>query len=143
MGRRVLLALLLCASVAQAELVVENAHVRALLPGLSNTAAFMQLHNTGNQPLVLTGARTAVAERAELHGHRHENGMMAMFQVGELTLAPGERVELAPGGYHLMLLNVRPSLQAGGSVTLEWLLSNGGVVSFEAPVRSVLDEHHH
>ena len=143
MGKRILLASLLCISMAHAELAVEKAYVRGLLPGQSNTAAFMQLHNNGDEPLTLVGASTAMAQRAELHGHRHKNGMMAMYKVEQLTLAPQERAELAPGGYHLMLLGVKPALKEGESIMLEWRLSDGASVSFEVPVRSVLDEHKH
>ncbi len=60
-----------------------------------------------------------------------------------LQLAPGQRVDFAPGGYHLMLVNLRRPLRDGDSVSFTLVSDDGQTLSVEAPVRSVLSETGH
>ena len=99
------IALLVFVLPAQAELTIEDGYVRGLPPGQPVTAAFMRLVNSSEQDVVITAAATNAAETAEVHSHKHHNGMMSMAKVDQITVpAKGEFV-LAPGQYHLMLIN--------------------------------------
>ena len=87
-----------------------------------------------------------MAARVEIHSNRQRDGMMAMRKEESLTLAPGQQLRFAPGGYHLMLINLKQPLRDGQRVQFS-LIVDGDVLQVEAPVRSVLNEpmlgHHH
>jgi copper(I)-binding protein len=66
----------------------------------------------------LVGASSPVAGRVEVHEMRMEGGTMKMREVGKLELPAGKPVKLAPGGYHLMLLDLKKPLPPGTVVPL-------------------------
>jgi len=74
--------------------------------------------------------------RVELHETRLEDGIARMRPVDVLALPSGERVTLAPGGLHLMLLDPARPLAAGGHATLRLQLDDGWLVEVEAEVRA-------
>lgn len=121
----------------------EDGYVRGLPPGQPVTAAFMRLVNPDDQALEIVAATTGSAERAEIHAHRHRDGMMSMERVDSISVpAKGEFV-LAPGGHHLMLINLHKPLREGDTVSIELTDNNGKVLALKLPVRSVLNEHNH
>ncbi len=99
-------------------LQLEDAWVRALPPVQRNTAAYLVLHNRSDQPVSIRGGRSPVAGRVEVHRTREIDGYTRMEQLDVLILGPGERLELAPGGTHLMLLDLERMPEAGERVEL-------------------------
>jgi periplasmic copper chaperone A len=136
------LALLLwcTATVARADLEVENAWVRGLPPGVANTAAFMTLRNTGSVELVLTGAESPLAASVSLHGTMNHDGVLHMMEVTSLAIPAGGVLRLESGGTHLMLEGIGATLVPGTEVALTLLFSGGAQQTLLLPVRSVLDE---
>lgn len=132
--------LLLLASTVRADLVIDNGFVRGLPPGQANTAAFMTLTNSGEYPVDIIAADSDVSERAEIHAHKHDDGMMRMEKVDKLALSTGASVELKPGGYHLMLINLNKPLKEGEQVKVRFSLSDGSQYAASLVVRSVLNE---
>lgn len=100
-------------------LKVEDGWIRQAPKGAMMTAAYARLTNTGKQPLVIGRARAAGFTAAELHRSVVENGMHRMVE-GALTLAPGARATLEPGGWHLMLFDP-PVLTAGETMSVTFL----------------------
>lgn len=98
-------------------LVVEDAWIRAAPAGATMTAAYARLVNRGREPLVIDGASGDAFAGAELHRTVLENGRYRMTQQA-LTLAPGARAALEPGGWHLMLMRPSRPLAAGDAVLL-------------------------
>ena len=125
---------------ASAALLIEEGYVRGLPPGQQVTAAFMRLVNSGDKPVTVVAAKTGAAERAEIHAHRHHNGMMSMQQVDRIQVPANGEFLLAPGAHHLMLINLLAPLKDGDNVQLELVLDNGQSVTQQLPVRSVLKE---
>ncbi|MDR2852117.1 MAG: copper chaperone PCu(A)C [Burkholderiaceae bacterium] len=106
------------ASAANAAVQVQDAWVRTAVAGQSGTGAFMTL--TAPVDMRLTGASTPVAGVTEVHEMLHEGDTMKMRAVqGGLALPAGRPVELKPGGYHIMLMDLKAPLPAGGTVPLE------------------------
>jgi copper(I)-binding protein len=101
-----LLASTLSASVL-AELVVEEGYVRKPIPGRSMSAAFMTVRNTGAEDFVLTSATLEGTGSVEIHTHTHDDGVMRMRQLHELTIKAGDAVILEPGGLHLMIFGIK------------------------------------
>jgi copper(I)-binding protein len=135
--------LFVAASTVWSEVEVQEAYVRGLPPGQTVTAAFMRLVNKAKLPVEIVSADSDSAERAEIHAHRHHNGMMSMEPVASITVpAEGEFV-LAPGEYHLMLINLHQPLADGDSVTIRLRTASGKVITAQLPVQSVLNEHKH
>ncbi|MEE8056251.1 MAG: copper chaperone PCu(A)C [Pseudomonadales bacterium] len=138
--------LTLCAvffvATTNAELEIEGGYVRGLPPGQPVTAAFMRLINTGNSAVEINAATTDSAERAEIHVHRHSHGMMRMERVGSIIVPANGDFILAPGEYHLMLINLHKPLREGDSVNIELHSKSGDVLTAQLSVRSVLNEHH-
>ncbi len=140
---------LLMATPVLAEIVVEDPYVRAMPPGQPNTAAFMQLHNTGSEARAVVEARSAASNVVELHTHVHEDGMMRMRQIEQIDLPAGEPVSLQPGGLHVMLIDLVAPLSVGERVGVTLVLDNGEEIAVDAEVRHVergmghSRRHHH
>ena len=147
-----LAALLSLAAAAEQDttLEFENVWVRALPPFQPNTAAYLTLVNRGEVAVAIVGASSNVAEKVELHTTRKVDGLMRMEPLQALAVAPGERVELAPGGTHLMLLGLAYMPVPGDDVRLCLQLVSGDEVCTVAEVRMNSDapgskdhQHHH
>ena len=101
---------------APAAVKVEGAWARASVQGQKGTGAFMQL--TAPQGARLVGAHSRAAGVAEVHEMKMEGDVMKMRAVPALELPPGKTVELRPGGYHVMLMDLKAPLMKGSSVPL-------------------------
>jgi copper(I)-binding protein len=96
---------------------VSGIWARATVPGQRATGAFMHLMSPKGARLV--GASTPVAALAEVHEMKLEEGVMRMRAVpGGLELPPGKMVELKPGSYHLMLLDLKQPLPKESTIAL-------------------------
>ena len=77
-------------------------------------AAYMTLKS--NVDLTLTSIESEFCDDIEIHSMSMENGVMKMSPVNGIELPAGQSVKLAPGGYHVMLLDLKQPLKAGDSV---------------------------
>jgi len=123
-----------------AELVVEDAYVRGLPPGVDNTSAYMTLRNTGDADLQLTGASSPVADSVMLHTTTNHDGMLHMQHVMKVSVPAHGELALESGGLRLMLTGLKQSLAAGTEVELTLQFADGSMHQLSLPVRSVLDE---
>lgn len=114
----ILCLVLLAAAPAHAqEVSVKDAWIRGTVQGQSATGAFMEL--TGKSNARLVGAASPVAKVVEVHNMKIEKGVMKMFPVDGVDLPAGKSVKLAPGGYHVMLMELQKPLNAGDRVPLK------------------------
>lgn len=117
---------------------VQDAWVRAAVPGQSGTGAFMKL--TAHAGLRLVGVSTPVAGVAEVHEMKMEGDTMRMRAVAGLDLPEHKTVELKPGGYHLMLMDLRQPVAKDTAVPLMLHFQDAqgakSTLSLKAPVRS-------
>lgn len=104
------------ASGAAAEVRVDEPWARATVAGQQASGAFMTLTSSSDARLV--AVQSPAAGVAEIHEMAMENNVMRMRAVDGLALPAGKPVELRPGGYHLMLLDLKKPLEAGQSVAL-------------------------
>lgn len=110
-------------TLAQAPAVkAEGAWARATVPGQKGTGAFMSL--TATQPLKLVGVSSPVAGVAELHEMKMDGDVMRMRAIESLDLPAGKKVELRPGGHHLMLMDLKQPLQKDTQVPVTLILRN-------------------
>lgn len=114
---------------------VSDGWVRATPPGSAMTGAYLKIHNSGTDPLMLLGATTDAAETVEIHRMIMEDGRMSMAPQDELEIGPGATVGLEPGGVHLMLIGLTGPLAEGQGLELELNFSYGIRRSVDLPVR--------
>lgn len=117
-----------------AEVTASDAWARATPPGARTGALYLTLDNDG-EAVRLVGAASDVAERTELHTHRHENGMMRMEQVEAIDVPAGGTASLEPHGDHVMLIGLHRGLAPGDTVALELEFDDGSRLAVEVPVR--------
>jgi hypothetical protein len=72
--------------------------------------------------------------RAEIHETMGEGEMRHMMAVPTIVLPPRSETKLAPGGKHVMLLQLRRTLKRGDSVTLYLSLARAGALEVRATV---------
>ena len=117
-------ALALAAGSAHAQTVeVREAWVRATVPGQKSSGAFMKL--TAKEGTRLVGADSALAGITEVHEMKMEGDVMKMRAVAALELPAGKTVELKPGGYHVMLMDLKAPLKNDSTLPLtvcRWFL---------------------
>ncbi|RUR29900.1 copper chaperone PCu(A)C [Vreelandella nanhaiensis] len=107
------LTLLLMAGVAQAQsLEVTNARL-SLLPGDTPGAGYFELQNLSDEAVALVGAESPAFENVEMHVSSEHNGMAHMHAIESIEIAPGERIEFAPKGHHLMFIRRATPLSEG------------------------------
>ena len=146
--RSIALAAALLAGTAFAQPVkVEGAWARASVQGQTGSGAFMKITAAERQTLV--GVTSPAAAVAEVHEMKLEGDVMRMRPVASLDLPAGTPVELKPGGYHVMLLDLKAPLVPGTSVPLTLLLRGAGGaqtrldVSVPVSVRAPTGVHKH
>lgn len=99
-----------------AQVTVKDAWIRGIAPGQRATGAFMQLASPADATLVAVA--TPVAKVSEIHTMSMDNGVMRMRAIDALPVPAGKAVELKPGGYHLMLMDLQQPLADGATVPL-------------------------
>lgn len=107
-------------SLAQAEVTVKEAWVRATVPQQHATGAFMQILSGTDMRLV--EVQTSAAGVAEVHEMKMDNKVMKMRALPQLDLPAGKTVELKPGSVHLMLMDLKAQIKAGDTVSLILIL---------------------
>ena len=105
-----------------ADVAVQNAWVRTTVPGQKASGAFMTL--TAKADLQLVGVSTPVAGVSEVHEMKMTGDIMQMRAVPSLALPAGKAVTLRPGGYHIMLLDLKTALPKDTTVPMTLLFKD-------------------
>ena len=112
-----LIAALACCSVYAQTVEVKDAWVRTSVQGQKATGAFMKI--TSKDGAKLVGVSSSAAGVAEVHEMKMEGDVMKMRAVpGGLDIPAGKTVELKPGSYHVMLMDLKAALVKDSSVPL-------------------------
>jgi periplasmic copper chaperone A len=109
---------------ALAQVTVTDPWVRATVQGQTATGAFMKLQSAADAKLV--EARSPVAAVVEIHEMAMENNVMRMRAVKSIELAAGRAVELKPGGYHVMLMDLKRQVKDGEVVPVTLVVETAG-----------------
>jgi len=113
---------------------VQDAWARASTGAHRTGAAYLTVVNGGDAADRLVSASTPAAERAELHAHLHEGGVMRMRQVEAIEVHPGEPAVLAPGGLHVMLMGLTRPLKVGDRFPLTLVFERAAPKTVEVAV---------
>ncbi len=108
---------------------IEAPWLRATPGGAKVAGGYLRVTNVGSEPERLGGARVPFATRVEVHEMSMQDGVMKMRPLaGGLDLPPGATVELKPGGYHLMFMDLKGGLKEGDSVPATLSFEKAGEV---------------
>jgi len=110
------LCLLAAATLAQAQVTIHAPWVRGTVPMQQASGAFMQL--SADKTTRLVAAQSPVAKVVELHEMVMDNNVMKMRQVPGLDIVPGSTLDLKPGGFHIMLIELKQQLKGGDVVPI-------------------------
>ena len=111
------LALLLSACEVNNRVAVIDAWARANVPGQSVGAAYMTFISADDSTFIY--AETPLASSVEIHSMTMDNGVMKMRMLPEMPLKAGKAEKLAPGGFHLMLFDLKKPFKAGEQLELK------------------------
>jgi len=130
--------LLLSSNLWAASIAVEDAYVRSMPPTQTVTGAFMVFKNTTDSDRAVVSAESDVSDKAELHTHLHEDGVMKMRQVDKIDVPAGGETVLEPGGFHVMLIGLKQPLKLGQMVDIKFNIDDGSSVQIQAEVKTVM-----
>ncbi len=131
-------AILMSALAAQAQVTVKDAWVRATVTQQKATGAFMQLQSAQDAKLI--SAQSPVAGVVEVHEMAMDGGVMKMRAVPSLALPAGKAVDLKPGGYHVMLMDLKGQVKDGDTVPVTLVVEGKDgkrqTIEVKAPART-------
>jgi copper(I)-binding protein len=120
------------------DLVISQAWSRATPGGAKTGGGFLTIENKGGAPDRLVAVSGDFAGRIEVHEMAVKNGVMTMRPVENgLTIEPGKTVTLAPGGYHLMMLDLKAPLKQGDKLPVTLQFEKAGTVAVTLDVQGV------
>ena len=120
------------------DLVITQAWSRATPGGAKVGGGYLTIENKGSAPDRLIGGAADVADRVQIHEMAMNDGVMTMRPLDKgLVIEPGKTVKLAPGGYHLMLLDLKSPLKQGDKVPVTLEFEKAGKVSLSLDVQGV------
>ena len=95
------------------------------------------IENKANIPDQLVSASSPAAGEVQLHEMAMDGNVMKMRQVKDIPIPAGGSVELKPGGYHLMFLNLKGPFVAGQTVPVKLKFAKAGEMELKLPVNAV------
>ncbi len=119
---------------AQTTVKVEDAWVRGTVATQKASGAFMRLTPSANARLV--AAESPVAGVVEIHEMAMNNDVMTMRQIPGVDLAAGRTMELKPGGYHVMLMDLKQQLKGGESVPITLVFEDEAKKRFTQEIKA-------
>jgi len=120
------------------DLVITQAWSRATPGGAKIGGGYFTIENKGSAPDRLIGGSADVAGKVQVHEMAMNNGVMTMRPLDKgLTIEPGKTVRLAPGGYHLMLFDLKSPLKQGDQLPVTLEFERAGKVKLSLDVQGV------
>ncbi|MDB5503579.1 MAG: copper chaperone PCu(A)C [Tardiphaga sp.] len=124
--------------VKSGNLVISQPWSRATPGGAKVAGGYLTIENKGTTPDRLLTGSTDFSKRLEIHEMATTNGVMTMRPMdGGVAIEPGKTVKFAPGGYHLMFLELNRALKQGDSVPVTLTFEKAGDVKVSFSVAGV------
>lgn len=121
--------------------VASKVWIRAAAPGVSVLGGYLTLANSTDKAVQLTAVESPDFASVEMHRSFVKDGMDGMEPVASVDVPAHGSAEFKPGGYHLMLMQPKKTLQAGDMVSLSLTFSDGWKLKLLAPVRRDPPQH--
>jgi periplasmic copper chaperone A len=120
------------------DLVISQAWSRATPSGAKTGGGYLTIENKGSAADKLIAVSADVAGKVEVHEMAMNNGVMTMRPLDNgLSIDPGKTVKLAPGGFHLMMMELKNPLKQGDKVPVTLQFEKAGKVAVTLDVQGV------
>jgi copper(I)-binding protein len=120
------------------DLVITQAWSRATPNGAKIGGGYLTIENKGTTADRLTGVSAEIAGKVEVHEMAVNNGVMTMRPLDKgLAIDPGKTVKLAPGGYHLMMFDLKSPLKQGDKLPITLEFEKAGKVTVSLDVEGI------
>jgi copper(I)-binding protein len=130
------------AQVRAGDLTVKDPVMRAVAPGVANTAGYLTIVNAGSKADRLVSVACTCAKSVEIHLSHVMNGMAMMMPAGPVEVPAGGQAVFSPGGYHLMVVGLKAPLADGGSQELTLKFQHAGEVKVPFQVKARIEAGH-
>lgn len=130
---------LLSAAYAQADdhkhgVLITNSWARATPPNITTSAIYLTIKNPTQNNLVVTGVRSPISKRIELHKTKINDGVMQMRKIDQIEISANSVFELKPHGTHVMIFDLQTALKTGDELSIELILKDSSPISVQVPV---------
>jgi copper(I)-binding protein len=122
---------------------IKDAFARATNPGQSVGGGYLTIDNPNDTADKLIGVTFAKASSVQIHEMKMEGDRMMMRDIGSLSIPAKSKVELKPGGYHLMLMGLKEPLNDGDVISISLQFEKAGKVDVKMPVKALPQSHMH
>ena len=120
------------------DLVITRAWARATPNGAKIGGGYLTIENKGSAPDRLIGGSAEIAGKLEVHEMSMKDGVMTMRPLDKgVTVDPGKTVKLAPGGYHLMMFDLKSPLKQGDALPITLKFEKAGEVKVSLAVQGI------
>jgi len=135
---------MLVASPAIAGSIIEVMHpwARPTIPNRPGVAYF-GVHNSGDMPDRLIGARAEGVASIEIHKAEQKAAVVTMAPVEAVDVPADGMAHFGPGGLHLMMFGVNPPLKAGDILDMTLIFETAGKIKITVPVSKTMDDQQH
>lgn len=119
------------------DLKIDHPWTRATPGGAKVAGGFMKITNTGTSPDRLIGGTAVPAGIFEVHEMRMDGNVMKMRALEKgLEIKPGQTVELKPGGYHVMFIDLKSPLKEGETIKGTLVFEKAGTIEVEYKIEA-------
>jgi copper(I)-binding protein len=125
------------AETVSGDLAIIAAWARATPPGAKVGATYVTIENRGEADDRLVGASSPAAEMMELHETIEKDGVAQMRPLDAPTIPAGGKLEMRPGGVHLMLMRLSAPLKEGETVPMTLIFERAGEIAIEADIAPI------
>jgi len=119
---------------------IEDPYARATVPAQKAGGAFVKIKNTGTADKLIA-VSSPVAKEMQLHTMSMEGNVMKMREVKAIDIPANGAVELQPGGFHLMLIDLKSQLKAGDEIPVKLKFEKAGEVEVKFHVKDMRPAH--
>lgn len=120
------------------DLVVVSPWTRATPGGAKIAGGYLKITNNGKSADRLVGAASAAADHVEIHEMSMNDGVMKMRELTDgLTIKPGESVDLKPGGFHMMFMDIKQPLKQGDTLKATLTFEKAGKLEVSFNVNAI------
>lgn len=117
------------------DIIISNAWVQAMPPSQTVSAGYMTISNNSYKEIILKSASSDIAGITEIHEMSQVNGIMHMAKVPNLPIPAQGKVSLQPGGFHIMLINLKKPANNGDIVHITLHFQDGRSMTVNAQVK--------
>lgn len=122
------------------KLRIEDPYARATVPAQKAGGAFVKIKNTGAADKLIA-VSSPVAKEMQLHTMSMEGNVMKMREVKAIDIPANGTVELQPGGFHLMLIDLKSQLKAGDQIPVKLKFEKAGELEVKFQVKDMRPAH--